>query len=189
MNQATKSNFFAALASAGVTLLIGILFTAKPDILSIICHYAGIVLCAAAAVMIVIYFVKRRPSGGFLVYGILAAVAGILLLILPGMLRFLIPVFFGLWILMSSGSGMYRNFCFRHEHKFWWIGFLLCTVGAVLGVYILTRPTNAMDATVRIIGIVLIVLAVLRSVSILMARRHFAKPSTGDVIDITPNKE
>lgn len=189
MKISTKNQFAASLLTAIGTLALGILFTAKPNILSTICLYAGIIACIAAAGLVIAYFVKKRENSGLMVYGIIAAVVGILLIILPGLLKFLIPIFFGAWILVNSASGMYRNFSFRHDHHFWWIGFILCTIGAVIGAYVITRPMEIMDTTVRLIGIALIIFAVLRIVSVFMARHYFTPPTTGNVIDVTLNKD
>ena len=189
MNQPTKNQFLASCLSYAVTLALGILFTAKPDILVTICLYAGIALLVIAAGLVIAYFVKKREIAVLMVYGIMAAIAGVLLIILPGLLKFLIPIFFGAWILLSSASGMYRNFTFRSDHHFWWIGLILSTLGAGLGIYIITRPMTVMDSTIRLIGIALIVFAVLRLVSLFMARHYFTAPSTGDVIDVTPHKD
>ena len=137
-------------------------------------------------------YINGLSASGFLqsfLRSVFISVAGVLLIILPGLLKFLIPIFFGAWILLSSVSGMYRNFTFRSDHHFWWIGLILSTLGAGLGIYIITRPMTVMDSTIRLIGIALIVFAVLRLVSLFMARHYFTAPSTGDVIDVTPHKD
>lgn len=189
MNHPARSQFFVTLLTGLLTLAVGILFAAKPDILSTICLWAGIVLCAGAAVCVILYFLNRRTVPTYLIYGIIAFVAGGILLIVPHLLKFLIPIFFGGWILISSVSGLYRNFMLRRDHRLWWVGLLLCAVGAALGVYVMTRPFEVMETTVRLIGIVLCVFAVLRIVSCIMARHYFDAPTMGDVIDITPNKD
>lgn len=188
MNQ-TKSQFYATLLSGLATLVIGIVFTAKPNILSTVCLWAGIALCAAGAVGVLLYFIKKRTITAFLGYGVLALVLGMFLIIVPSLLKFLIPVLFGAWILLSSGSGLYRNFSLRREHRLWWVGFLLCAVGACLGLYVMTRPVQIIESTVRMIGIVMIVFAVLRVVSCFMARHYYANPPSGEVIDVTLNKD
>lgn len=189
MNSPTKNQFWATLLASVATLALGILFTVNPVILTDICRYAGIGLCVIAAFLVIFYFVKKREVSILLIYGIIALIAGILLIILPGLLAFLIPVFFGAWLLISSVSGMIRNFSFRHDHKYWWVGLILCTLGAGLGAYVITRPMQTMETTVRIIGIVMMIVAVLRFVSAFMARNHYQAPANGDVIDITPNKD
>ena len=84
-----------------------------------------------------------------------------------------IPVLFGAWILSSSLSGMYRNFLFRHDVPKWWIGFGLCALSALLAVFVMTRPIEAMNDTVRIIGIGFIIHAVVRLASSLLGMEGY----------------
>jgi uncharacterized membrane protein HdeD (DUF308 family) len=188
-NSTSRQSFYAACISAALTLAIGITLTAAPSILVTVCRAAGGLLCAAGLVLIVLYFIKQRSNPPFLYYGLMAAGVGTLLVLLPGLLNFLIPVLFGLWVLINSLIGILRNIGFRGEHRFWWLGAAFNTVGAALGVYIITRPMAVMETTVRLIGIALIAFAVLRAVSVIMARHYFADRPTGDVIDVTLKKD
>ena len=189
MTNTKKHSLFSALAAAIATLIVGILFTVKPDILGTICLFAGIALCAAAVLFLIVYFVKGRENSRFVGYAAVSAAVGILLMILPGLLGFLIPLFFGIWLILNSASGIFRNFIMRHDMPLWWIGFLLNILGCVIGVYVVTRPTNVMESTVRIIGIAMIIGAVIQVISALMGRQYYTAPPTGDIIDTTLNKD
>lgn len=188
-NSTSKSAFYAACSAAVLTLAVGILLAAKPGILLTVCKGAGGLLCAAALVLTAICLIRKQAGRQLLYYGLIAGGAGVLLILLPGLLSFLIPVMFGLWVMIHSLLGILRNIGMRGEHRFWWLGAAFCTISAALGVFILTRPMTAMEATVRLIGIALIAFAILRGVSVLMARHYFGDEPTGDVIDITPNKD
>lgn len=175
----TKNHLISSVVSAAVTLLVGILFTAKPFILEKICMIAGGALCVLGAVLLVLFFVKRQNI--HLTYGVVCLAAGILLCIIPSLLKFLIPILFGLWILTSAGSGLFRNLSYRNSYPHWWVGMLLNAVCAAVGVYVITRPVATMEATVRLIGIAMIVHAVLRLVAVFMGRKCY----TGTVIETT----
>jgi len=151
-----------------ITLSAGIVFTAKPDIITATCRLIGIVCCIAGGILLLLCLFPKLRSSQNIFYGSVFLVIGLLLLIVPVLLKFLIPILFGAWILSSSLSGMYRNFLFRHDVKRWWIGFALCAVSALLAVFVMTRPTEVMDDTVRIIGIGFILHAVVRLVSSLL---------------------
>ena len=185
----SRQAFYVSCISAVLTLIIGITLTAVPEILVTVCRAAGGLLCLTALVLIALYFIKKRNNTLLLTYGLMSAGIGTLLILLPGLLNFLIPVMFGLWVLFNSLIGMLRNIGFRGEHRFWWLGVVFNTVGAALGVYIITRPMAVMESTVRLIGIALIVFAVLRVISVIMARHYFSNEPTGDVIDVTLNKD
>lgn len=188
-NATSRHAFYAACISGVLTLAIGITLTAVPGILITVCKAAGTLLCIAGLVLIVQYFLPKFQNSRLLTYGVIAIIAGVLLLLIPGLLHVLVPLVFGIWMILNSLSGILRNVGLRGEHRFWWIGVILSGIGCILGAYIVTRPTETMDATVRIIGIALIIFAVLRLVSVLMARQYFGDEPTGDVIDVTINEE
>lgn len=174
-----QSHLLSTAVSAAVTLLIGILFTAKPLILEKICMIAGGTLCVLGAVLMVLYFIKRQSA--HLAYGIVCLVPGILLCIIPGLLKFLIPILFGLWILTSAGSGLFRNLSYRNSYPHWWVGVILNAICAAIGIFVITRPVEAVEATVRLIGISMIIHAALRLVAVFMGRKCY----TGTVIEAT----
>lgn len=168
-----KSHFWYTNLSTIISLIVGIVFTVKPDILAIICHIAGALFCIAGIALFAVYFIQKQTNPANTAYGIMFLLGGILLYLAPGVLSFMIPVLFGLWVLTSSGMGMYRNFMFRESHHRWLVGFIMCTIGAILGVYIITRPVSALNATIRAIGIAMIIFSVLRLVSAFLAKKQY----------------
>ena len=180
----TKQQFWYILLTAGIRLATGICFAAKPDILIHICLIAGIIMCVLGIFLSVTYLMSKRQYGSQLLYGLCFLVGGVLLCTIPTLLKFLIPIFFGLWIIFTSVSGMYRNFVLRKTHSLWLAGFILCTLGAITGFYVLTRPAYVMDTTIRLIGICLIVVGAIRFISVMLARQYFGTPE-GEVIETT----
>ena len=167
-----KSFWYTNLFSF-ITLAVGALLTAKPDILTATCKAVGGLLILAGVVLLILYALPKLRTPEKLNYGITFVTAGILLAVVPTLLKFLIPVLFGCWILLSSLSGMYRNYIFRNDVPHWWIGFALCTASAALGVYVITRPTAVVEDTVKIIGIICIIHSVLRIVSSVLGRNGY----------------
>jgi len=168
-----KSHFWYSNLSTIISLAVGIVFTVKPDILATICQVVGALACIIGVALFAVYFIKKQENGVHAFYGLLFFIGGILLYLAPTVLSFMIPVLFGLWVLMSSGTGMYRNFLFRASHQHWLIGFIMCTIGAILGVYIITRPVAALNATIRTIGITMIIFSVLRLISAFLAKKQY----------------
>lgn len=164
-------------------LISGILFTVKPDILELLCIIIGAILGLVGIGILIYYFVKRPDVHVICVYSILFVIAGILFGIVPTLLKFLIPIFFGAWLLTSSAAGMYNNFMARRCNPLWWVGLLLCTVGAGIGIYVITRPITIMETTVRLIGIAMIVHAVLRLVSIICNRKYQKEAAAAEEAD------
>lgn len=178
-----KSFWYTNLFSF-ITLLVGIILTAKPDILTSVCKFFGGLMCLVGLLLLALYIIPKKRSQEMLSYGCSFLIAGILMAIIPSVLKFLIPVLFGGWIFISSLSGMYRNFNFRKTVPHWWIGFLLCIISAGLAVYILTRPMTAMEQTIKIIGIGFIIHAVLRILSTVLGRNGY-KAAEQDFVDTT----
>ena len=178
-----KSFWYTNLFSL-ITLAVGIILTAKPDILTTVCKIFGGILALIGILLLALYFIPKKRSQEMLGYGCCFLLAGVLLAIVPSVLKFLIPVLFGGWVLISSLNGLYRNFCFRKTLPHWWIGFLLCVVSTCLSVYILTRPMTIVEQTVKIIGIVLIIHAVLRILSTVLGRKGY-QSAEQDFVDTT----
>lgn len=173
------TNFFSIL-----TLAAGIIFTAKPDIITSTCKLIGIICCVAGAILLLLLLFPKLRSSRNIIYGAIFLIIGILLEIIPIFLKILIPILFGGWILTSSASGMYRNFVFRHDVPRWWIGFSLCAVSALLSIFVMTRPITVMDDTVRIIGIGFILHAVIRLVSSLLGMNGY-KAAAENTVETT----
>lgn len=155
-----------------LTLISGILFTAKPDILELICIIIGMILALAGIGILIYYLAKGRKTHIVCVYSIIFMIAGALFGIVPTLLKFLIPIFFGAWLLTSSAAGIYNNCMMRRINPLWWIGLLLCTAGGAIGVYVITRPVTVMETTIRLIGIAMIVHSALRLVSIIFGHKY-----------------
>jgi len=173
------TNFLSVL-----TLAAGIVLTAKPDIITTICKWIGIICCTAGVLLLLLCLIPKLRSYQNIIYGLIFLLIGILVIIIPIFLKILIPILFGGWILASSASGMYRNFIFRHDVPKWWIGFALCAVSALLSVFVMTRPIAVMEDTVRIIGIGFILHAVIRLVSSLLGMNGY-KAAAENIIETT----
>lgn len=163
-----------------MTLLTGIILTAKPDIITSTCKLVGSLCCIIGIILLVLHFLKKQSSQN-MTYGIVFLIAGILLGTIPTMLKMLIPILFGGWILTSSLSGMHRNFLFRNDVPKWWIGFGLCAVSAALAIFIMTRPISVMNDTVRIIGIGFILHAVIRLISSILGKEGYKSASENTI--------
>ena len=182
--QLNKQHFVFTLLGAAATAAFGILLLAVPGILDRICLYTGALFCAVGVILLIVYFAKKRANSTHLLYGLTSAVIGVLLCIIPGLLNFLIPILFGLWILFSAGFGLFKNLMNRSEHPLWWLGSLLCVAAIALGVIVITRPADAMQKTISIIGIAMTANGVLRLISAIIGRKvYFAEP--GQIVDTT----
>ena len=167
-----------------ITLIAGIIFTIKPDIITSTCKTIGILCGIIGVILLILNFLPNRRAEQNTSYGITFLIIGILIAVVPTVLKVLIPILLGGWILISSISGMHRNWIFRHDVPKWWIGFALCAVSAVLGVYLMTRPVSVMNDTVKLIGIGFIVHAVTRLISSVLGKDGY-KAAAENIIETT----
>lgn len=181
-----KQHFLYTIIGAIVTAAFGILLIAVPGILDRICLYTGILFCAAGLLLFILWLIKQRQNPTHLVYAVVSVLLGVLLCIIPSLLNFLIPILFGLWILASGGFGLFKNLMTRSENRFWWLGSLLCAAAVALGVFVITRPADAMQTTITIIGIGMTGVGVLRLISAIIGRKVYLNtPDPSQVIETT----
>ena len=180
----SKQHFWSTMLNAIVTAVLGILLAAKPWIVEKICTWAGGILCLVGVVLCIFYFVRKQKNSAYLKYCLTSLVIGILLCIIPSVLKFMVPVLFGFWILMSASSGILRNISNRRVYSLWWVGLILSVIGVAIGVYTITRPVDVLQTTIKAIGIALIIQGILRLVSAWMGRKVYME-QTEDVIETT----
>ncbi len=182
-----KINFESLLVSnlsAVLTLVIGIAFIAKPAILKTLCVGIGSVLILAGIGVAVYGYIRYKC---FRAACLPLLIGGVLMCIVPSLLTFLIPVFFGLWIFSSSASGVYRHFVMRRVNPTWWIGFAISVLTSFIGIYIMCRPVTAITHTIRLVGIALSVYSVFRLISLFLSRNYQSANAMqrDDVIETT----
>jgi len=121
---------------------------------------------------------KRNPDWGWLIFqGALAIVAGVLILILPG-LAGLLGVFAILWFLVFSAlvTGVMTIWTAARQTggvKAWGIvaGILDLAFGVLLGVFAFLNPVGTAAAIVWVVAILAIVIGVVLVITAFMVRR------------------
>lgn len=165
-------NLFSA---AIVTLVLGIVLIIKPLILETICLVAGVLLCLIGLCSLVILLVKKeKDKNQYISTVLLWFVPGILVILIPKLLKILVPILFGLWILSSAVPGLFRHISYRKTYSGWWMGAVLCVICIALGVFVITRPGEVTEATVRLIGICIVIHSVLRMVAIHIGSKYYS---------------
>jgi uncharacterized membrane protein HdeD (DUF308 family) len=121
---------------------------------------------------------RRNPDWGWLIaQGVLAIVAGVLVLMLPG-LAGIVGVFAILWFIVASAlvTGVMTIWTAARQSggvKAWGIvaGILDLVFGALLGVFAFLNPTSTATAIVGLVAILAIVLGVFLVITAFMVRR------------------
>ena len=148
-----------------VILLLGVAFIAWPKESSEMLVMAiGIVLIAMAVFEVVVFlFAKNR---GFtdvvsLIAGIIAALAGIWLLISPSWLVGFFGIIFGVIIIAVGLAHIHQAiFIIRHHRQIWWISLLVAVLAIALGVFVIINPFEFTNGLMIWIGIGMVIEAV-----------------------------
>ncbi len=161
-----RVNFFTIL-----TLILGIIFAANPGIIEKTCIIAGCCMAVIGVILLIVYFVQGKSQTPLIVTSILLMIGGIFLGIVTTLLKTLIPIFFGIWLIINSIDQMVQCYELRKYAKRWWIGFLIAALSAFVGVYVIAQPVKIIEYTIRLIGIAMIIHSILQLISVCFERR------------------
>lgn len=146
---------FVAASLAYVALGLVLLFF--PDLTtSLICTLAGLLLLAYGVSAGVSFF--AHSNGGYrsqfdAVLGVFAAVLGAFFLLRPQLILSILPIIFGLYILIDGLLNLKRGLDMRSfGYAGWTTTLVLSVVSMVLGAVILWNPFSTHLLLVRIIG-------------------------------------
>jgi uncharacterized membrane protein HdeD (DUF308 family) len=149
-----KKSFVAASLAYVVLGLVLLLF---PDLTtSLICTAVGLLLLAYGVSAGLSFF--AGSGGGYrsqldMVLGGFAAILGVLFLLKPHTLLSVLPIIFGLYILIDGFLNLKRGLDMRsYGYAGWTTTLVLSVVSVVLGAVILWNPFSTHLLLVRIIG-------------------------------------
>lgn len=148
-----KSFIMASLAYAA----LGAVLLLFPDLTtSLICTVAGLLLLAYGVVACISFF--AGGSGGYrsqfdVALGIFAAILGVFFLLKPQMILSILPIIFGVYILIDGLFNLKRGLDMRsYGYAGWTTTLVLSVVSLSLGAVILWNPFSTHLLLVRIIG-------------------------------------
>ncbi len=148
-----------------VILLLGVAFIAWPkESAEMLVMAIGIVLIALAIFEVVVFlFIKKRGFADVvsLIAGIVAALAGIWLLISPSWLVGFFGIIFGAIIIAVGLAHIHQAiFIIRHHRQIWWVSLLVAVLAIALGVFIIINPFDFANGIMIWVGIGMVIEAV-----------------------------
>ena len=114
----------------------------------------GYVLLAAAAVYLVMYFKGDRQNEAQLGYAILAAGAGLLIILLSSLLLHMFPVIAGVMMILTAGATLIKTY---NDSNIPLYSKLLSALVIVIGILIVLQPGKIANAIVLCVGAALVV--------------------------------
>lgn len=153
MMNGKKSFVVASLAY----VVLGLVLLLFPDFTTgFLCTAVGLLLLAYGVITVISFFVGSNGSYSFqfeLIIGVFAAILGGLFLLKPHMLLSILPIIFGLYILIDGLTNLKRGLDMRsYGYAGWTTTLVLSIVSMALGGVILWNPFSTHLLLVRIIG-------------------------------------
>lgn len=159
-----------SMVNAIVWMALGILFFLFPDKMQNII----MILIGAAALITGIFKIFsgfRKPSEdrsklGDYAAGVIGLVIGILVLVCQKKLLSILPVVFGVFLLISSIIKIIDSVEMRKvSADKWWFSLIMACISAAFGFILIARPAFVVDLSVRLIGIFLVIDGIMNLIS------------------------
>lgn len=159
-------NFFQkiklnATLSAVVCILLGVVLVIWPRVVGrVFCYVVGAALLICGVVYVVSYFRRRETPSLFqadLLLGLVLCVLGVWIILRPDMVISLIPVLFGVLLLIHGIVNIQQSLNLKRlGYGRWQAGLAVAIVTLLFGAALLFRPLMAADAAIILLGVGLI---------------------------------
>lgn len=141
-------------------IALGIIFLVWPSTsLIVLARIVGAVLTIGGVIGVINFFMDRNAiyKTFLLLVGICMIVIGIWIIRSPGNLVRLIPIVFGILVLVSGITNIAETIDLsRSRYSYWWLSLILGIVTILFGVLLITRPGSVASFVTQIVGISLI---------------------------------
>ena len=149
------------IITCGAIILLGIILLILPGVAtSILFNGIGGVCILIGLINIVKYFMldaRVAVVGNVLVLGLAWIAGGIAFIIFKGVLISLLPVVFGLILLIGGGFKIQSSLGFKRMNAASWYWELICAaVSVVMGILIVSNPFSTALLMMRVIGATLV---------------------------------
>lgn len=156
-----KSGWVSILESL-IFAILGIILVCKPNgIMAVISYILGAIFIAVGIVKIISYIQANGKSDLFnyeLLYGIMAAIVGIVIIVHADILSTIFGIIVGMWIVYSSIVRAFTALKIRAiESNVWIYSLVLAAIMFICGVYVIFDA----GMIVTTIGIIMIIYAVI----------------------------
>lgn len=141
-------------------IVLGLVLLLRPaELTRVFCAFVGITALLYGAVKLFSYYRRKDLGSAFqldLIVGVFLLVIGLLSLIKPAVILSILPVVFGIVVLLDAVGIFRRAFDLRRlDFEKWWIS-LICAAGLmVFGLILITNPFGSTLFFIRFFGVAL----------------------------------
>ncbi len=150
------------IATAILYLICGIIMLFFPtNVINFACYLIGIIFIFVALSGIIMYLkteIKTAFNSFTLVMSIIFGAFGVYVLLNPKIFASFLPIVMGIFLLVDSVSKLSMAFDLKNmSYKNWWQMLIVAFMLLGLSLFLLFRPFEVVEVSVRIIGVILIV--------------------------------
>ena len=155
-----------------VFLLVGGILIIKPDIsFNIISYLIGASLIVSGIYLFIIDSKTKNIFINVFLYAILLTLIGILIILNPITLKVILPIFLGLWFLIS-GIFKIRLDIYVKDEPYFILSLITNIITVICGVILLINPVESVSAITISLGIIIVVSSISSLIDIIIFKKN-----------------
>lgn len=155
-----------------VFLLVGGILIVKPDIsFNIISYLIGASLIVSGIYLFIIDSKINNIFINVFLYAILLTLIGILIILNPVTLKVILPIFLGLWFLIS-GIFKIRLDIYMKDEPYFILSLITNIITVICGVILLINPVESVSAITISLGIIIVVSSISSLIDIIIFKKN-----------------
>lgn len=155
-----------------VFLLVGGILIVKPDIsFNIISYLIGASLVVSGIYLFIIDSKTNNIFINVFLYAILLTLIGILIILNPVTLKVILPIFLGLWFLIS-GIFKIRLDIYMKDEPYFILSLITNIITVICGVILLINPVESVSAITISLGIIIVVSSISSLIDIIIFKKN-----------------
>lgn len=155
-----------------VFLLVGGILIVKPDIsFNIISYLIGASLVVSGIYLFIIDSKTNNIFINVFLYAILLTLIGILIILNPVTLKVILPIFLGLWFLIS-GIFKIRLDIYMKDESYFILSLITNIITVICGVILLINPVESVSAITISLGIIIVVSSISSLIDIIIFKKN-----------------
>ena len=155
-----------------VFLLVGGILIVKPDIsFNIISYLIGASLIVSGIYLFIIDSKTKNIFINVFLYAILLTLISILIILNPITLKVILPIFLGLWFLIS-GIFKIRLDIYMKDEPYFILSLITNIITVICGVILLINPVESVSAITISLGIIIVVSSISSLIDIIIFKKN-----------------
>ncbi len=189
VNKLKKYINFSILVSCLLMVLGGIIFIYPAMTLKLLSYIVAVILIIFGVYLVVqdVIYKKFWLLFDFTLMGIICLVLGIVLLMYPDILTTLIPIFLGIWFIVSGITKFRLTSLLGTDDGIFITSFIMSILSVICGVLFIISPLSGATIIISFIGILLFVYSLSDIVNMIIFKKNINKleKSLKDGITVT----